>query len=85
MGGMVAAGYGHSVVRKPFHKPHNLIAYARLLRDEEAVRVRSSAQQEGGIFQKLEAIAFQRVLEEPVSTFSVDVDTFSYSYVRRAL
>lgn len=36
-------------------------------------------------FERVETNTFQRVAEAPVSTFSVDVDTASYSFVRRRL
>lgn len=39
----------------------------------------------GDRFQDFDENGFQSVVEAPVSTFSIDVDTASYSYVRRSL
>ena len=36
-------------------------------------------------FENIESNPVQRVAEKPVSTFSIDVDTASYSFVRRSL
>lgn len=41
--------------------------------------------QDGGRFEQAPRNSVKRVAEEPVSTFSVDVDTVSYAFVRRML
>ena len=41
--------------------------------------------QDRDTFEKVEQNPIKRVTEEPVSTFSVDVDTSSYSFIRRQL
>ena len=43
------------------------------------------ASEAGDKFQHFEINPVKRVADEPVSTFSVDVDTSSYSFVRRQL
>ena len=57
-----------------------------LLDDEYASGIPYDIQpQSGDDFQSLEENPYKRTSEEPVSTFSVDVDTSSYSYTRRLL
>ena len=46
---------------------------------------RAAAQVSGDTFQNFAESAQKAVATDPVSTFSIDVDTASYSYVRRAL
>lgn len=47
--------------------------------------VRTAPQQGGDAFTKFDEQRLKVAAEEPVSTFSIDVDTASYSYVRRML
>ncbi len=70
---------------KPSTKPARLLSEAadRTAADEE--RLSGQAYVGRDRFETLNPNPVKRVREEPVSTFSIDVDTASYSFVRRAL
>lgn len=61
------------------------VVLPRLYRDENLMSKLSRLQQDGDRFDPIAENEFKQVAQHPLSTFSVDVDTASYSKVRRSL
>ena len=65
--------------------PPRVAGIARLAAAAPSISPRVATSVTGDTFQKFTESAQKAVATDPVSTFSIDVDTASYSYVRRAL
>lgn len=79
-----APQFGNSTIMAPPAAPISVLPGA-VARDSDNYMLAAPAEANGDQFTSFEEQRLKVAAEEPVSTFSIDVDTASYSYVRRTL
>ncbi|HWU16756.1 MAG TPA: VWA domain-containing protein [Devosia sp.] len=79
-----APQFGNSTIMPPPAAPISVLPGA-VARNSDSYMLAAPAEASGDQFTSFEEQRLKVAAEEPVSTFSIDVDTASYSYVRRSL
>ncbi|GLQ08262.1 hypothetical protein GCM10007913_01940 [Devosia yakushimensis] len=79
-----APQFGNSTIMAPSAAPITVLPGA-VARNSDNYMLAAPAEASGDQFTSFEEQRLKVAAEEPVSTFSIDVDTASYSYVRRSL
>ena len=79
-----APQFGNSTIMAPPAAPITVLPGA-VARNSDSYMLAAPAEASGDQFTSFEEQRLKVAAEEPVSTFSIDVDTASYSYVRRSL
>jgi Ca-activated chloride channel family protein len=80
-----APQFGNSMAMAPPAAPITALPTGALARNSDSYMLAAPAEASGDQFTSFEEQRLKVAAEEPVSTFSIDVDTASYSYVRRSL